>query len=75
MPRKTKPTPGEACDLHLRDLRRAHGRPPADVPLEPNDRPPQILPRLRAPGRLLECDRLALMLCRADRRPPRGRSA
>ena len=46
MPRKAKPTPGEACDLHLRDLRRAHGRPREDVPLEPNDRPPQILPRL-----------------------------
>ncbi len=31
MPRKAKPTPGEACARHLRDLRREHGRPPADV--------------------------------------------
>ena len=30
MPRKAK-TPDEACALHLRDLRREHGRPPADV--------------------------------------------
>ena len=35
MPRKAKPTSGEACDLHLRDLRREHRRPPADV------RPPE----------------------------------
>ena len=35
MPRKAKPTPDEACALHLRDLRREHGRPPADV------RPPE----------------------------------
>ncbi len=35
MPRKAKPTPGEACALHLRDLRREHGCPPADV------RPPE----------------------------------
>jgi hypothetical protein len=31
MPRKAKPTPAEACALHLRDLRREHGSPPADV--------------------------------------------
>ena len=31
MPRKAKPTPDEACALHLCDLRREHGRPPADV--------------------------------------------
>ena len=31
MPRKAKPTPGEACDAHLNDLRREHRRPPADV--------------------------------------------
>ena len=31
MPRKAKPTLGEACALHLRDLRREHGRPPADI--------------------------------------------
>jgi hypothetical protein len=31
MPRKAKPTPCEACALHLRDLRRGHGRPPADI--------------------------------------------
>ena len=31
MPRKAKPTEAEACVLHLRDLRREHGRPPADV--------------------------------------------
>ena len=30
MPRKAKPTSGEACALHLRDLRREHGRTPAD---------------------------------------------
>ena len=35
MPRKAKPTPGEACALHLRDLRREHARPRADV------RPPE----------------------------------
>ena len=45
MPRKAKPTPGETCDLHLRDLRRAHGRPPPDVPIESNDSPPQIVRR------------------------------
>jgi hypothetical protein len=28
MPRKAKPTPDEACVLHLRDLRREHVRPP-----------------------------------------------
>jgi hypothetical protein len=31
MPRKAKPTPGEACDAHLTDLQRAHERPPTDV--------------------------------------------
>ncbi len=31
MPRKAKPTRDEACALHLRDLRRGHGRPPPDV--------------------------------------------
>jgi hypothetical protein len=31
MPRKAKPTPGEACDAHLRDLWHEHARPPADV--------------------------------------------
>ncbi len=31
MPRKAKPRAAEACALHLRDLRREHGRPPADV--------------------------------------------
>ena len=31
MPRKAKPTSGEACALHLRDLRREHARPPADI--------------------------------------------
>ena len=31
MPRKAKPAPDEACVLHLRDLRREHGRPPADA--------------------------------------------
>ncbi len=31
MPRKAKPTPGEASALHLRDLRREHARAPADV--------------------------------------------
>ena len=35
MPRKAKPTPSEACDAHLNDLRREHGRPPVDV------RPPE----------------------------------
>ena len=30
MPRKAKPTGAEACALHLCDLRREHGRPPAD---------------------------------------------
>jgi hypothetical protein len=29
MPRKAKPTPDEACGLHLRDLRREHERAPA----------------------------------------------
>ena len=31
MPRKAKPTLDEACTLHLRDLRREHARPPADI--------------------------------------------
>ena len=31
MPRKAKPAPDEACVLHLRDLRREHGRPPANA--------------------------------------------
>ena len=31
MPRKAKPTPDEACALHLRDLWREHGRPPAEA--------------------------------------------
>jgi hypothetical protein len=31
MPRKAKPTPAEACALHLRDLRSEHGRPPPDT--------------------------------------------
>ena len=31
MPRKVKPTPGEACGGRLNDLRREHGRPPADA--------------------------------------------
>jgi hypothetical protein len=35
MPRKAKPTLGESCDRHLRDLLRAHGQAPADV------RPPE----------------------------------
>ena len=35
MPRRAKSTPGEACAPHLNDLRREHGRPPADV------RPPE----------------------------------
>jgi len=35
MPRGAKPTPGEACDAQLNDLRREHGRPPADI------RPPE----------------------------------
>ena len=40
MPRKAKPTPDEACALHLRDLRREHGRPPADVARpNPSDSP------------------------------------
>lgn len=35
MPREAKPTSSEACDAHLKDLLRGHGRPPADV------RPPE----------------------------------
>jgi len=35
MPREAKPTPDVACALHLRDLQREHGHPPADV------RPPE----------------------------------
>lgn len=31
MPRKAKPTPGEACDAHLNDLQREHERAPADA--------------------------------------------
>jgi hypothetical protein len=31
MPRKAKPTLDGACALHLRDLQREHGRPPADI--------------------------------------------
>jgi hypothetical protein len=31
MPRKAKPTRDESCALHLRDLRREHEHPPADV--------------------------------------------
>jgi hypothetical protein len=31
MPRKAEPTPDAACALHLRDLQREHGRPPADI--------------------------------------------
>ena len=40
MPRKAKPTLGEACALHLRDLRREHARPPADIrPPNPSGSP------------------------------------
>jgi hypothetical protein len=50
MPRKAKLTPGEACALHLCDLRRKHGRPPADVPVD-SDRPGIVAPRAeRASG-------------------------
>ena len=35
MPRKARPTPDEASAFRLRDLRREHGRSPADV------RPPE----------------------------------
>ncbi len=50
MPRKAKPTRDEACALHLRDLRREHGRPPADVPVH-SDRPGIVAPRAeRASG-------------------------
>ncbi len=38
MPRRAKPTWGEACDLHLRDSRREHGRPPADVRPDESER-------------------------------------
>ena len=32
------------CARHLRDLKREHGRPPADVPLRSNPVPPLISP-------------------------------
>jgi hypothetical protein len=31
MPRKAKPTPADACALHLRDLRGEYARPPPDA--------------------------------------------
>jgi hypothetical protein len=44
MPRKPKPEAPVACKLHLRDLKRAHGRPPPDVAVD-SDRPARPVPR------------------------------
>ena len=49
MPRRAKPEPRIACDLHLEDLKRAHGRPPPDVAAD-SDRPAQIAPQGGASG-------------------------
>jgi hypothetical protein len=47
MPRKPKPEPARGCALHLEDLKRAHGRPPPDVPVA-SDRPAPPAPRPEA---------------------------